>query len=128
MSGTKTVIVRTGLKSGFLKDGGSLTEDNKLTFTLAQIRLLCKADRSTLTGSSKVTYPVGFIRSENIVDCKSLIEEIKLTNADFSGGVKLFDFVFQIPTETVPVLLEFKLNAAAEVGKLVSGNKIPPPL
>ena len=128
MSGTKTVIVRTGLKGGSIKAGGALTEDNKLTFTLAQIRLLCKADRSTLTGSSQVVYPVGFIKSENIVDRKNLIEEIKLSTTDFSGGAKWFDFVFQIPTDTVPVLLEFKLNAAAEVGKLASGNKIPPPL
>jgi hypothetical protein len=128
MPGTKTVIVRTGLKGSSIKNGGALTEDNKLTFTLAQIRLLCKADHSTLTGSSKVVYPVGFIRSENIVDSKSLIEEIKLTTADFKGGIKWFDFVFQIPTDTAPVLLEFKLNAATEVGKLVSGNKIPSPL
>jgi hypothetical protein len=127
-SGTKNVIVRTGLKSSSIKDGGAMTEDYKLAFTMAQIRLLCKADHSTLTGSSKVVYPVGFIRSENIVDCKNLIEEIKLTAADFSGGVKLYDFVFQVPADTVPVLLEFKLNAAAEVGKLVSGSKIPPPL
>ncbi|MGD0784894.1 MAG: CvpA family protein [Sedimentisphaerales bacterium] len=126
--GTKTVIVRTGLKGGSITRGGAMTEDNKLTFTLAQIRLLCKADRSTLTGSSQVAYPVGFIRSENIVDCKSLIEEIRLKTSDFTGGVKWFDFVFQIPADTVPVLLEFKLNAAAEVGKLVSGSKIPSPL
>ena len=126
--GTKTVIVRTGLKGGSITRGGAMTEDNRLTFTLAQVRLLCKADRSTLTGSSQVAYPVGFIRSENVVDCKSLIEEIKLPTTDFTGGVKWFDFVFQIPADTVPVLLEFKLNAAAEVGKLVSGNKIPSPL
>jgi hypothetical protein len=128
MPGTKTVIVRTGIKGIPIVHGGALTENNKLTFTLAQIRLLCKADHSTLTGSSQVVYPVGFIRSENIVDRKSLIEEIKLIPKDFTGGIKWFDFVFQVPADTVPVLLEFKLNAATEVGKLVSGNKIPSPL
>ena len=44
---------------------------------------------------------------------------------DFSGGSKWYDFIFYVPDDTVPVMLQFKLNAAAHVGKMVSGDKIP---
>ena len=128
--GTKTVIVRTRLKSGAIKDGGAMTEDNKLTFTTAQVRLLCKSGNSVdnLGGSSYIAWPIGFVRNENAVERKNLTDEIKLSPADFSGGMKWYDFAFYIPSDTVPVMLEFKLNAAAEVRKMVSGDKIPPPL
>jgi hypothetical protein len=128
--GTKTVIVRTGLKSGSIKDGGAMTEDKKLTFTTAQVRLICKARdlADNLSGRGYTVWPVGFVRNETVVELKNFTEEIKLNPAEFSGGTKWYDFVFYIPSDTKPVLLEFKLNAAAEVRKMVSGDKIPPPL
>jgi len=129
-SGTKTVIVRTGLKNGIIKDGGATTDGSKLTFTTAQVRLICKARdlADNLGGSGYTVWPVGFVRNEAVVELKNLTEEIILSSADFSSGAKWYDFVFYIPSDTVPVMLEFKLNAAAEVRKMVSGDKIPPPL
>ncbi len=64
---------------------------------------------------------------EEFVRCikKALAEEISLARSDFSGGAKWFDFVFNVPASTVPVLLEFKQNAVAKVPPLVSGDKIP---
>jgi hypothetical protein len=124
-SGTKIIIVRTGLKSSSVKDGGAMTEDRKLTFTTAQVKLICKTrDSDNLGGSGYIVWPVGFVRNETIVEGKNPGEEIKLLPADFSGGTKWYDFVFYIPADTKPVLLEFKLNAAAEVGKMRNG---PPP-
>jgi hypothetical protein len=121
--GTKIVIVRTGLKSGAIKDGGAMAEDNMLAFTTAQVRLICKTRDSAdnLGGSGYTVWPVGFIRNETVVELKNLTDEIKLNPTDFSGGTKWYDFVFYIPSDTVPVMLEFKLNAVAEVRKMRNG-------
>jgi hypothetical protein len=89
---------------------------------------MCKSGDSIdnhLGGSSYIAWPIGFLRNENVVERKNLTDEIKLTPADSSEGTKWYDFVFYIPVDTVPVMLEFKLNAADEIGRLVSGDKIP---
>jgi hypothetical protein len=92
------------------------------TFTMSQIRLICKAGDSVdnYTGSGQVVWPVGYITRENIVDRKNLSEKVTL---------RQLDFVFYIPTNTVPVMLQFKQNAVASVGKLVvvSDENTPPP-
>ena len=126
--GKKVVIVRAGLNSRKIADGGIMTEYSSTAFTMVHIRLSCKNSDSAdnLTGSGEMVYPVGFIRNGNIVECKNLNDEIKLSGSDFAdGGIKWFDFVFYVPADTVPVMLQFKLNAVAQIGKLVSGDKIP---
>lgn len=89
-------------------------------FSMSQVRLVCKDSDSAgnLTGSGEVKRPVGYITRENIVDRKNLSEKVTLSQ---------LDFVFYIPTDTVPVMLQFKQNAVAPVGRLVSGDKTPPP-
>jgi hypothetical protein len=126
-SGKKIVIVRAGLSNKSIKDGGAVPESGKLSFIMAQVRLVCKNSDSAdnLIGSGEIAYPVGFIKNRNTAERKNITDEIKLTGADFSGGIKWFDFIFYIPADTNPVMLQFKLNAAAEVGKLASGDKIP---
>lgn len=126
-SGKKIVIVRAGLNSSKIKDGGVMTGDFSIAFTMGQVRLSCKSSDSAdnLTGSAEIVYPAGFIRNGNIAELKNITDEIKAVVADFSGGMKWYDFIFYIPADTVPVMLEFKLNAAAEIGRLVSGDKIP---
>jgi hypothetical protein len=90
------------------------------TFTMSQVRLICKASDSAddFRGSGKVVWPVGYITRENIVERKNLSEKVTL---------RQLDFVFYIPTDTVPVMLQFKQNAVAPVGKLESGQTTPPP-
>jgi hypothetical protein len=88
------------------------------TFTMSQVRLVCKESGSAdnFRGSGQVVWPVGYIQKENIVDRKNLSEKVAL---------KQLDFVFYIPANTVPVMLQFKQNAVAWVGKLTSGNNPP---
>ena len=122
-SGKKTVIIQAGISHRTVKEGGALArvETGVVTFTMAQVRLLCKASDSAknLGGSSQVVYPVGILRNENSVDRKNLTDEMLLTRTDFAGGgTKWLDFVFYIPTDTTPVMLQFKMNAVAPVGKL----------
>jgi hypothetical protein len=87
---------------------------------MSQVRLVCKDSDSAgnLTGSGEVRRPVGYITRENVVDRKSLSEKVTLQQ---------LDFVFYIPTDMAPVMLQFKQNAVASVGRLVSGQTTPPP-
>ncbi|PKL50887.1 MAG: hypothetical protein CVV39_00795 [Planctomycetes bacterium HGW-Planctomycetes-1] len=126
-SGKKIVIVRTGISNRNIKDGGAMPESGTMSFTTSQIRLSCKANESAndLTGSAELAFPIGFIRKGNVVEIQNLTNEINLTSKDFSGGKKWYDFVFYISADSVPVMIQFKLNSAAQIGKLVSGDKIP---
>ncbi|MCX5633175.1 MAG: hypothetical protein NTW93_05850 [Phycisphaerae bacterium] len=89
-------------------------------FTMSQIRLVCKAGDSAgnLQGSGQVVWPIGYISRDNVVDLKDLSEKITMNQ---------LDLVFYIPADTVPVMLQFKQNAVAQVGKLESGETTPPP-
>lgn len=120
---TNQYIIRAGIEGRKIKDGGALTENGRLTFTLAQVRLVCKDKDSAdnLKGSGQTIYPAGFIKSANIVEQKGLTEEI------FSSA-KLYDFVFNVPADTTPVILEFKQNVAVSVSRILSGENIPQPL
>lgn len=104
-SRTKAVIVKAVTKG---------------SFTMSQIRLVCKAGDSAnnLQGSGQVVWPVGYISRDNVVDLKNLTEKITMNR---------LDLVFYIPADTVPVMLQFKQNAVAPVGKLVTGETTPPP-
>ena len=126
-AGTRPIIVRAAIKSGEIKDGGAMGEDGMVSFTLSQVRLICKSkdNASDITGSATVAYARGYIKSENAVETKSLADEIKLSRSDFSSGSKWFDFVFDVPIAAVPVLLEFKQNAVASVPPLAGSDKIP---
>lgn len=98
-SQTKAVIVRA-------KTDG--------VFSMAQVRLICKASDSAgnLTGGGQIVWPIGYITGENAVDRKNLSEKINLQQ---------LDLVFFVPANTVPVMLEYKQNAATEVR--VTNNK-----
>jgi len=84
-------------------------------FSMSQVRLVCKESDSAgnLTGSGEVIWPVGYITRENIVDRKNLSEKVTLSQ---------LDFVFYISTDTVPVMLQYKQNAVAPVGRLISSQ------
>ena len=124
---TRPVIVRAAIKSGEIKEGGVMDEDGIASFTLAQIRLMCKPNNQAqdLKGSAEVVFPVGYIETANQVKSLSLTEEIVLERSEFSGGLRWFDFVFNVPSAAVPILLEFKQNAVAAVPPLAIGDKIP---
>jgi hypothetical protein len=129
-SGKKAVIVRAGINGKYIGEGGVFGESSLAAFTMSQFRLVCKNSDSAdnLGGGGQVLYPAGVIRGTNIIDLKNLSDKITIPAADFSSGIKWLDLVFYVPTDTVPVMLQFKQNAVASVEKLVSGENIPPPL
>jgi hypothetical protein len=129
-SGTRQVIVRAAIDGRLVKDGGALSEDGIVTFTLAQFRLMCKDKDSAgdLKGSGEIIYPVGILKKNNIVEEKKNVEDIIVGRSSFDGGAKTLDLVFNVPIDKTPTLLEFKQNAVAQITRLVSGENIPAPL
>ncbi|HBG27322.1 MAG: hypothetical protein A2Y10_13230 [Planctomycetes bacterium GWF2_41_51] len=119
-AGSKLIVVETEIRNSSVKDGGALyaIETGTVTFTMGQVRLICKESPDTLTGTAEVIYPIGWLINETTLDPKAMTEEIKLTGADFPSGTKTLKFVFNIPSNTKPVMLQFKINAVDEITKL----------
>ncbi|MBN1788128.1 MAG: CvpA family protein [Sedimentisphaerales bacterium] len=120
-SGKKAIIVRVLISLNTIQEGGARPDREIMAFTLAQVGLVCKDSDSAnnLGGKGIIIRPIGYLNGENIVEEKNLTERIES---------KELDIVFLIPPDTAPVVLKFKQNGAASIQKLVSGEKIPPPL
>jgi hypothetical protein len=97
------------------------------------LRLICKRKGygdDPLAGPGINIYPIGHLKAADQIQVST---EIKLdTRNDFKGNakVKWIDFVFCVPRDSVPVLLEFKQNSIVEISKraIVTADKAPPPV
>ena len=86
------------------------------TFTLSQFRLICKHQNDLadiFAGKAKSVYPVGFIKTASLLNRKPLTEPIKLTETNTEK--EWLEFVFEVPADYSPVLIEFKQNNIAQV-------------
>jgi hypothetical protein len=115
-SGHNLTIVRVGITTAAIKDGG--------TFTPSQLRLVCKQKSDTkedpLAGKGKNIYPVGYLKTADELQIKKLTDHIEIKRSDLDNrGVKNIDFAFYVPDGFVPVLVEFKQNCI---------NQLPPPV
>jgi hypothetical protein len=124
-SGHLLTFVRVGIKKSAVSEAG--------TFTTSQLRLICKKQtdiKEPLAGSGENIYPLGYLTAPNQIQKKRLNEVIKIARTDFEGNEreKWIDFVFNVPSGSVPVLLEFKQNSIAEVPKPVSPEQAPQPV
>jgi uncharacterized membrane protein required for colicin V production len=83
---------------------------------LAQLRLVLKDKQSVnerSSGSGEVVYPIGYLNPEGQLQKKPLsavLEEKELKSSD-----KGIEFAFYVPTNTSPVLLEFRRNIIEEI-------------
>ena len=131
-------VVRMEVKNADIKKGGARDAEGDVTFTLGQVRLICKKNGQTDTrGSAVAFYPEGRIVSRRRADKKaekknltgvmngrvlekrSLDKIIKLGRDEFMIGGKSadarVDLAFDVPSSMEAVLLEFKQNVAVEV-------------
>lgn len=118
--GSKLIVVETEIRNSEVKDGGALyaIETGTVTFTMAQVRMICKESSDDLKGQAEVVYPMGWLINETTLDPKAMTEEVKLSGAEFPGGTKTIKFVFSIPSGTKPVMLQFKINAVDEITRV----------
>ncbi len=123
-------IVRVGIKSSALRAQAKI---NGGVFILPQLRLICKRKGygdDPLTGTGINIYPIGHLKAADQIQVGT---EIKLDSRnDFKDGAreKFIDFVFCIPRDFVPVLLEFKQNSIVEIPSraIVTADQAPPPV
>ncbi len=123
-TGHNLTIVRVGIKKIAIKDAGK--------FTLSQLRLICKQKgdaKGPLTGKGKNVYPIGYLKAADQIEVSS---KIQIERDDFEKNAlqKEIDFVFRVPNDFEPVLVEFKLNNIAQIPRsaIVSADQAPPPV
>jgi hypothetical protein len=121
-------IVRVGIQISALRPRATITAG---TFILSQLRLICKPQGygdDPLAGTGINIYPIGHLKAADQIQVST---EIKISSSDFKQNSrdKWIDFVFCIPRDFVPVLLEFKQNSIVEIPKraIVTADQAPPP-
>jgi len=118
--GHSLTVVRVGIVKRTFSEGG--------TFALSQLRLVCvpkTGGTNPLAGRARSVYPVGHLRTAELLRVKQLDEKIELKSAEFSDNVKWIDFVFNVPNDSVPALLEFKQNNIVELPRPIPFQEAP---
>lgn len=123
-------IVRIGINKIAMKSQAKITAG---TFILPQLKLICKRQGygdDPLAGTGINIYPIGHLKAADQIQVST---EIKLDSKDdFKGNAraKWIDFVFCVPRDYVPVLVEFKQNNIIEISPraIVTADKAPPPM
>ncbi|MHC4292697.1 MAG: CvpA family protein [Planctomycetota bacterium] len=113
-------VVRIGLRQTIIQTNG--------TFTPLQLPLICKSKSKTKNlykGSATVVYPIGYLKTAEQLEPKSLNSTIKLQRGDFDGILKWVDFVYFVPMDSVPILLGFKSNTILELSSPVDEKEAP---
>ena len=123
-------IIRVGIKSTALS---SKPKINGGVFMLSQLQLICKQEGygdEPLTGTGINIYPIGHLKAANQIQVST--EIILDRRDDFRNNAreKWIDFVFCVPRDYVPMLLEFKQNSIVEIPSkaIVTADKAPSPV
>lgn len=122
-----SMIVRVGIKRSAVTTKEAI---NGGTFTLPQLRLICKRkgyDKDPLAGKGVNVYPIGYLKAADQIQVSKLI---KIERSDFAGDerVKWIDFVFCVPSGFTPTLLEFKQNNIVQIrpNSILNAAQTPP--
>lgn len=124
-TGYSLMFVRVGLKKSAVMEAGK--------FTPSQLRLICKRQndsKNPFAGKGQNIYPIGYMIAQDTVRITGLSDLINVTRDDFQENEreKWIDFVFYVPTGSVPVILQFKLNSIVQVPPLVTTEQTPTPI
>jgi hypothetical protein len=125
-------IVRVGIIKRTVLSREEDAKINGGAFILPQLRLICKQKgygEDLLAGAGINIYPIGHLKAADRIQVST---EIKIDSKnDFrdSAREKWIDFVFCVPRDYVPVLVEFKQNSIVEIrpSAIVTADKAPPP-
>ncbi|MHC4882563.1 MAG: hypothetical protein ACYTCV_08185, partial [Planctomycetota bacterium] len=118
------VVVRMGIAAKKISDGGANNADGKMEFFPAQIRLIVKEDKTaasgakSLSGSAKALYPEGIFKGPLKGGLLNKFKLNEIIPQDFmmqKNRILWLDVAFDMPQGYSPVLLEFKLNAVADL-------------
>ncbi|MFH1882642.1 MAG: hypothetical protein ABIL62_08035, partial [Planctomycetota bacterium] len=123
-------IVRVGIKRRALSIKPKI---NVGVFILPQLRLICKRQgyvEDPLAGTGINIYPIGHLKAADQIQVSTNIEIDRHDFEDDKAEEKWIDFVFCVPRDYVPVLLEFKQNSIVEIAKraIVTADQAPLPV
>jgi hypothetical protein len=123
--GKKPIIVQVEIRNSLVKEGGALytVESGTVTFTFAQVRLICTDAPDSFKGAGELAFPIGWLNTDGSITAKPFKEEIKLPGSDFPNGTKTIDFIFNVPTGKTPALLQFKINGVAEITRVKKADE-----
>jgi len=122
-AGKNLMLVRAEIRKSAMKDASK--------FTLSQFRLICRPKTGTagaLAGAGEAAYPVGYIGAGGRLETKSLAEVVSIDAGRVPGDSVTMDLAFQVPTDMVPMLLEFKRNNVIQVSAPASAEDAPQPV
>jgi uncharacterized integral membrane protein len=121
-TGKNLMLARVEIRKSAMKDAAK--------FTLSQFRLVCGPKTGAaepLAAKGEAVYPAGYIGSGGRLDAKSLAELITIDPAKVSADSVTIDLAFHVPTNLVPVLIEFKRNNIARVSAVAAAEDAPEP-
>ncbi len=117
-------IVRVGVKSKKVDDGGASNASGKLEFFPAQLRLIVKEANATgqpMAGTATPKYPVGLWEGGKVTKWE-LNQIIAPDPTQIDNRVYWMDVAFQCSESEIPVLLEFKQNAVVGLPEAVNST------
>jgi len=105
----RIAVIRTGISSNTISDGGAANGSNQIAFAPSQVRVVCKPQdkAQALTGTGKPVYAMGLIENGKLVK-KKMGETISIPGKDIKKQTAWIDLAFQTPPDTQPVMLGFK--------------------
>lgn len=117
------VVIRTGISSKSISDGGAANGSSQIAFAPSQVRVVCKPQdkAQALTGTGTPVYAIGLIENGKLVK-KKMGETISIPSNDIKKQTAWIDLAFQAPQNTQPVVLEFK-NAMIGLPAAVSTSE-----
>lgn len=112
-------VVRVGIVSRKIEDGGANNPTGKLILFPAQIRLIARDEEDVtenrpFTGLAKAVYPSGFLK-DGIWDKVPLDEILVPDSKEMDNRIYWVDVAFDVPTGHTPILLEFRNNAVVDL-------------
>lgn len=121
LSGEPYVVVRVGISTASIKDGGAKSDDGEISFIPAQFRVIYKQNEqaSDLSGMGIQVYPKGILIDGELNQLE-LSQKIPIEK-EATGRKRIgwIDLAFSIPSGHTPVLLAFKQNALIDLPKPV---------
>lgn len=122
-AGESLMLVRVGLRTRAMRETGK--------FSLSQLRLVCGprgGDKPALAGQGHAVYPIGYIGEKGRLETRPLDHIINPPGSDVKTDTMNMDLAFYVPTNAVPLLLEFKRNDVVQVSAPASDEDAPEPI
>lgn len=106
-------VVRVGIVSKSIPDGGANNSSGQIKFAMAQLRLVCKpsGEADDLRGKGIAVWPTGLLKGGDLIEkrLEDIVEE--KDTLGMRDRMLWVDVAFKVPDGQKPVAIQFKQNA-----------------